>query len=271
MVHNGIEYAHDAGLRRGLGAARGRRLVDRRARGVPVLAARARSSAPGCWTCWSRALDEDATWPSSRGYADDSGEGRWTVRGRDRPRRAAAGHHRRRCSPGSPPARTTRRDEDGRRAAQPVRRPRRRQRRRRGDASPGDAAGVLRRDARRAPVARRLPLLRPGRGRRSTRASRPSSGRTARARPTWSRPSATSPRSAATGSPRTRRWSGMGRRARSSGPAWSGTTGSELVELEINPGRANRARINRARRSAPARGARDAAHGAVRARGPRRW
>ena len=35
MVHNGIEYAHDAGLRRGLGAARGGARGHRRARGLP--------------------------------------------------------------------------------------------------------------------------------------------------------------------------------------------------------------------------------------------
>ncbi len=43
---------HDAGLRRGLGAARGGRHRHRRARGLPLLAARAPSSGPGCSTCW---------------------------------------------------------------------------------------------------------------------------------------------------------------------------------------------------------------------------
>ena len=101
-------------------------LRHRRAPGLPELDRRARSSAPGCSTCWStRWTTDPGTWRSSRGYAEDSGEGRWTVE-------AAIDHavpmpvdHRRRCSPGS-----SRRqddspgDEGGRGAAQPVRRPR---------------------------------------------------------------------------------------------------------------------------------------------------
>ena len=55
---------HDAGLRRGLRAARGRRLVT----DVPGSSSpgrRARSSGPGCSTCWSAPSTRTRTWPRS--------------------------------------------------------------------------------------------------------------------------------------------------------------------------------------------------------------
>ena len=63
---------------------------------------------------------------------------------------------------------------------------------------------------------------------------------------------------------------GRGRRGRSSAPRVVAASGprSTLVELEITPGKANRARLNRLARPAAARGARRPAHGAVRAGGP---
>ena len=61
---------------------------------------------------------------------------------------------------------------------------------------------------------------------RWARAPRCSSAATARARPTWSRRSATSPPWAATGSPPTRRWCGTATPRRSCGRRCAGATGS---------------------------------------------
>ena len=68
----------DAGLRRGLGADGGRRRHHRRARGRQVLA---QGTVIRSWLLdlLVRALDEDADLSELRGYAEDSGEGRWTV------------------------------------------------------------------------------------------------------------------------------------------------------------------------------------------------
>ena len=56
-----------------------------------------------------RALDEDPELAELRGYAEDTGEGRWTVDEAIRLAVPLQRHRRRRCSPGSPPGRTTRR------------------------------------------------------------------------------------------------------------------------------------------------------------------
>ena len=79
MVHNGIEYGADDGLRRGLRAA-GRRGSDQRHR--------RRSSrrgptapwcGPGCSSCWPRRSRKIPNFAEITGYTEDSGEGRWTV------------------------------------------------------------------------------------------------------------------------------------------------------------------------------------------------
>ena len=195
-------------------------------------------------------------------------------RGRHRQRRAAARDHRRRCSPGSPRARTTRppmkmiaalRNQFGGHAV----------RRRRSHSAPHEPrpTRTARKVGERPCTSRicRCADFRSYAGRRGrARAGRHRVRRaaTGRARPTWSRPSATSPRSAATGSPPTRRWCGMGADRAVVRAAVVRTSGEQLVEIEINPGRANRARINRSPRATAARAARHRAHGAVRARGP---
>ncbi len=71
-------------------------------------------------------------------------------------------------------------------------------------------------DVRQAPDRRRFPVVAAGRP-SLTRASTCSSAPTGRARPTWSRRSATWPRSSSTGSPPTRRWSRAGRAAHGAG------------------------------------------------------
>ena len=100
---------HDAGLRRGLRAAREGRHRRQRHRGASTPGARARSSARGCSTCWSRRLQDDPGLSKIRGYAEDSGEGRWTVEAAIDQRRARSTRSPPRCSPGSCPARTSRR------------------------------------------------------------------------------------------------------------------------------------------------------------------
>ena len=91
-----------------------------------------------------------------------------------------------------------------------------------------------------------LPQLGAGRPRRCAPGRPSSSGATERARPTWSRRSATWPRWAATGWPPTRRWSATATRRPSSGRRCAREDRELLVEIEINPGRANRVRVNRA-------------------------
>ena len=53
MVHNGIEYAHHAGVRRGLRAPRGARTSSRTSPPSSRRGSAARSSVPGCSSCWS--------------------------------------------------------------------------------------------------------------------------------------------------------------------------------------------------------------------------
>ena len=160
----------DAGLRRGLRAARGERAsIDRRPRRSSSPGARAPSCAPGCSTCWCAALrGRPRARPSStatpRTPARAGGPSRRPSRLRVplpvisavavRPVRLAAGR--------------LAGDEGGRGAAQPVRRPRGAHGGRHRDRHGEPASGLARRHrlgrpphrARRPPVARRLPLLR---------------------------------------------------------------------------------------------------------------
>jgi 6-phosphogluconate dehydrogenase len=53
------------------------------------------------------ALDADDDLSGLRGFAQDSGEGRWTVEAGDSTTPSRCRSSRRRCSPGSPPGRTT--------------------------------------------------------------------------------------------------------------------------------------------------------------------
>ena len=69
----------DAGLRRGLRAARDEGHRHRRARRASRPGAAAPSCAPGCSTCWSRRSRRTRTSTDVSGYTADSGEGRWTV------------------------------------------------------------------------------------------------------------------------------------------------------------------------------------------------
>ena len=71
------------------------------------------------------------------------------------------------------------------------------------------------------------------------------------------------------GRQRLRHWSGPARSARWSGPTCSRDDRDTLVELEITPGRSNRARLNRSPLPAGARRARRADRRRVRAGGPR--
>ena len=79
MVHNGIEYAIMQSYAEGWELLRGGRRGRQRHRGVPLAGARARSSGPGCSTCWSPRSTTTTTLAQIAGYAEDSGEGRWTV------------------------------------------------------------------------------------------------------------------------------------------------------------------------------------------------
>ena len=76
------------------------------------------------------------------------------------------------------------------------------------------------------------------------RAVRCWSGRTGRARPTWSRRSATSPRSAATGSPTDAPLVRAGAERAVVRAAVVADDRELRVEVEITPGRANRAKLN---------------------------
>ena len=189
-----------AGLRRGLRAA-GRHPLITNVTGRSRRGRAARSSAPGCWTCWCWRSRTTRIWSISD-YVDDSGEGRWTIeeaiehavplpvitaalfaRFVSRQERLAG-------------------DEGGRRAAPPVRRAR-------GapagpSGTPGQLAGPSsgtgatpsRRDHACTCAVSRSPTSGPAARRADarTRASPCSSAPTGRARRTWSRRSATSRR-----------------------------------------------------------------------------
>ena len=78
------------------------------------------------------------------GYTEDSGEGRWTIAGRDGARRADAGHHRLALRALSLARQRRLRRSRARGAAQPVRRARRQERDRRSRRHGRDAAEVRR-------------------------------------------------------------------------------------------------------------------------------
>ena len=69
----------DARLRRGLRAAGRLGAGDQRARRRSSRGARAPSSSPGCSTCSTGRSTRTRPWTAIKGYADDTGEGRWTV------------------------------------------------------------------------------------------------------------------------------------------------------------------------------------------------
>jgi len=119
------------------------------------------------------------------------------------------------------------------------------------------------------PRADGLPLIRGRRRVTRARVSRSSAATTERARPTSLRPSPTWRRWPVTGPPTTHRSSGRVRNRRSSGRPVSTSANDALVEIELNAGRANRVRLNRAPPDQAPRHSRRAPHRAVRARGSR--
>ena len=234
---------HDAELRRGLGAAREGRPGRQRHRGLRLLALRhrdpllaARPAGRGGRGGPAPRQDRRLRRGLRRGPVDR--------RGRDRARRTDERHRRLalralHLPPGRQPG-----DEGDRRDAQPVRRARR----------PHRAAGRRRRQPRR----RDPPPPCTSRTSRSTTSaptppptsssspgSRRSSAATARARPTWSRRSTTSRGSPRTGSsadaPLVR--AGAEQAVVRAAVVRDGRTA--VLEVEINPGRSNRARVNR--------------------------
>ena len=124
MVHNGIEYGLMHAYAEGYELLQRLRVRDRRARASSSRGGRARSSGPGCSTCSTARSTRIRSWPRCAGYADDTGEGRWTV---DEAIRLAVPLHVISAVAVRPvrlPAGRLAGDEGGRRAAQPVRRPR---------------------------------------------------------------------------------------------------------------------------------------------------
>ena len=247
-------------------------LVDRRARRCCSPGARAPSSGPGCWTCWSARSTRTRSWPSSR-LRRRLRRGPLDHRGGDPARGAAAGDLRGAVRPVRLPAGRLAGDEGGRRAAQPVRRAR-------GEVSgrpvrhPGEHAG-------------------PSSGTGSTRAActcagshSPTSGRGNGPSSTWSRGSTccVGPNGVRQDQPgRGARLPGdprfaPGRHRRAADPARAPRRRSSARGRARRPraagragdraGRANRARVNRAPVTRPRDVLGHAAHGAVRPGGP---
>ncbi len=79
MVHNGIEYGLMHAYAEGYELLEASELVTNVPGVDQVLARGHRSSSPGCSTCSTGRSTRTRSWPSMRGYADDTGEGRWTV------------------------------------------------------------------------------------------------------------------------------------------------------------------------------------------------
>ena len=211
---------HHAGVRRGLGAAPGGRRGRQRHRGVPLLARGHRDPVLAARPAGRRARRRRRTWTRSRGYAEDSGEGRWTVEaGIDNavatPAITAALYarfvSRQDDSPAMKAVAAMRNQFGGPRHARPARRP------------AATRPRSPRPRARLPPVAARLPVLPRGRGRarsrgdrvrRPQRAGQDQPGRGGRLhRPARPR----------TGSPATPRWSGSAPTTPSSGRPWSRT------------------------------------------------
>ena len=107
MVHNGIEYAMMQSYAEGWELLRGGRRGRQRHRGVPLLARGHGHPVLAARPARRRAGRRRRTSTRSRGYAEDSGEGRWTVEAGDRQRGADARRSPRRSSRGSPRGRTT--------------------------------------------------------------------------------------------------------------------------------------------------------------------
>ena len=274
MVHNGIEYAIMQAYAEGWELLEKVDLVDNV---TEVFDSWREGTVIRSWL-----LDLLVDGPQGRhpprqdpGYADDSGEGRWTVEAAHRPRRRDARDRRLARSPASSPAGRQPGDEGDRGDAQPVRRSR------------GADRGASRR--RRLPTTedRRAPV-RPSRsavyvahltlhdfrsyadrgGRARARAPRRSSAATARARPTWSRRSTTSRGSAPTGSPPTHPLVRAGAEQALVRAAVVRDGRQAILEVEINPGKANRARVNRRRPAPGSRAGRAGPHRDVRPRRP---
>ena len=238
---------HHAGLRRGLGAAGGGRPGRRRHARSSLLARGHRDPVLAARPAGRGAQDDDRTSTSSRGYADDSGEGRWTVEAAidnavSRCRRSPP-----RCSPASPPGRTSRPAMKTIAAhAQPVRRPRGAdrgacRRRRLADELTGPASRPERPEGAEVYVAH-LTLadfrsyagaevaLEPGRHgvRRPQRPGQDQPGRGDRLPRAPRHPPGRRP---------TRRWSGPAPSGRGPCRRGAATAAQALVELEINPGK----------------------------------
>ena len=255
MVHNGIEYGLMHAYAEGYELLRGLRVVTNVPGVIKSLARGHASSGPGCSTCSTGRSTRTPSWPSCKGYAEDTGEGRWTV---DEAVRLAVPLHviaaslfarfasRQDDSPAMKAVAALRNQFGGHAVQQAT-----------------DRAMYVRRLE-----LRRLPLVRAGRGRPRAGAERAGRPERRAARPTWSRRSATWPRWTATGSPPTRRWSGPARAPAVIRCAIVHDGRELLVELEIVPGKANRARLGRSPVTPGPRRARRAAAGAVRARGP---
>ena len=79
MVHNGIEYGMMQAYAEGFEILRASELRARPAAGRRRSGSTARSSAAGCSSCSSARSPRIPTSRRSRGYVEDSGEGRWTV------------------------------------------------------------------------------------------------------------------------------------------------------------------------------------------------
>ena len=123
MVHNGIEYAIMQAYAEGWELLEKVDLVDNV---TEVFDSWREGTVIRSWLLdlLVAALEDDTHLDKIAGYAEDSGEGRWTVEaGIDNARRRCR-RSRPRCSPASSPAGRQPGDEGGRGDAQPVRRPR---------------------------------------------------------------------------------------------------------------------------------------------------
>ena len=236
------------------------------------------------------ALDDDPGLRQIAGYAEDSGEGRWTVEAGIEHAVATPGDHRGALRPVRLPPGRLADHEGGRRDAQPVRRPR-------GPDRGPQGRRRLRRGHRPLPTSRVRPS-RPAPARVARRARARSHvhvahltlhnfrsyadldvelgpGATAFIGP--QRPGQDQPRRGdrlplaarrRTGSPRTPPWSGPAPTRRSSGPRSSRDGRTAVLEVELNPGRANRARINKSPAAPAPRDHRPGAHRGLRPRRP---
>ena len=109
MVHNGIEYAIMQAYAEGWELLEKVDVVDNV---TEVFRSWREGTVIRSWLLdlLVAALDEDPGLDQIRGYAEDSGEGRWTVEAGDRQRRADARDHRRAVRPlRLPPGRLARR------------------------------------------------------------------------------------------------------------------------------------------------------------------